>query len=79
MRDIKFYTIESAGLSEGIEMAGHRTNQDSYLIFTNGNLFTAVVSDGIGGKSGGEIASARYRASKSGGQRNSGKRAFKKF
>lgn len=55
-REAQFYIIESAGLSEGIEKVGHKINQDSHLIFTNGELFTAVVSDGIGGNPGGEVA-----------------------
>lgn len=56
-RDIKSHNIEYAALSEAKPEQSARVNQDSHLEFQKGDLFVAVVADGIGGELGGEIAS----------------------
>ena len=57
LRDIKSRVIEYAALSEAKPEKSARVNQDSHLEYQKGDLFAAVVADGIGGAPGGEIAS----------------------
>lgn len=56
-RDIKHYSIEFAALSEAKPRQKMRANEDSHVEYQKGNLFVAVVADGIGGAPGGNIAS----------------------